>query len=51
MNSKEIVRLNREYTFFSWSTQGALDPIAIERSDGVYLWDTDGRRYLDFSSQ
>jgi taurine--2-oxoglutarate transaminase len=43
--------LNREYTFFSWAIQGALDPIAIERAKGVYLWDTDGRRYLDFSSQ
>ena len=51
MNSQEIVRLNREYTFFSWATQGTLDPIAIERSEGVYLWDPDGRRYLDFSSQ
>jgi acetylornithine/N-succinyldiaminopimelate aminotransferase len=23
-------------------------PIAFERGEGVYLWDTDGRRYLDF---
>lgn len=51
MNTREIIRLNREYTFFSWAIQGALDPIAIERAKGVYLWDTDGRRYLDFSSQ
>ena len=51
MNSQEIIRLNREYTLFSWATQGALDPIAIERAKGVYLWDTDGRRYVDFSSQ
>jgi taurine--2-oxoglutarate transaminase len=43
--------LNREYTIFSWAAQGALDPIPIDRSKGVYLWDPDGRRYLDFSSQ
>lgn len=51
MNSEEIVRLNREYTFFSWSAQGAVNPIPVERTKGVYLWDPDGKRYLDFSAQ
>ncbi len=51
MNNEEIIRLNREYTFFSWSAQGTVDPIPIARADGVYLWDAEGRRYLDFSSQ
>jgi taurine--2-oxoglutarate transaminase len=51
MTGEEIVRLNRDYTLFSWSTQGGLDPIPLERAEGVYLWDTDGKRYLDFSSQ
>ncbi|NMM45370.1 aspartate aminotransferase family protein [Rhodospirillaceae bacterium KN72] len=26
----------------------ARSPIAFDRGEGVYLWDTDGRRYLDF---
>lgn len=26
----------------------ARSPIAMDRGEGVYLWDTDGRRYLDF---
>jgi taurine--2-oxoglutarate transaminase len=51
MNNEEIIRLNREYTIFSWATQGAVNPIPIARAEGVYLWDADGRRYLDFSSQ
>ena len=51
MNTREIIRQNREYTIFSWSIQGAVDPLAIDRAEGVYLWDVDGRRYLDFSSQ
>ncbi len=25
----------------------AADPLVIERGEGVYLFDTDGRRYLD----
>jgi taurine--2-oxoglutarate transaminase len=51
MNSQEILQMNREYTFFSWSVQQNTNPIPVERAEGVYFWDADGKRYLDFSSQ
>jgi taurine---2-oxoglutarate transaminase len=51
MTSEEIVAQNRAYTFFSWSIQGALDPIAIDHAEGVYLYTPEGRRFLDFNSQ
>src|SRR4029450_12429928 len=51
MTSEEIVRLNREHTFFSWSAQGAIDPIAIDRAEGVWLYTPDGTKILDFNSQ
>jgi taurine--2-oxoglutarate transaminase len=51
MTSEEIVRLSRAHTFFSWSVQGALDPIAINHAEGVYLYTPEGRRILDFNSQ
>ena len=51
MSSQEIVALSREHTIFSWSVQGALDPIAIDRAEGVYLYTPEGRRILDFNSQ
>ena len=51
MNSQEIIAMNKEYTFFSWSAQGALNPIPVVRAEGVYFWDADGKRYLDFASQ
>src|ERR671922_1735110 len=51
LTSEEIVRLNRQHTFFSWSVQGAVDPIAIDRAEGVYLYTPEGRRILDFNSQ
>jgi len=51
MTAAEIVRLNKEYTLFSWSAQAAVDPIPAVRAEGVYFWDADGKRYLDFSSQ
>ncbi|RPI83769.1 MAG: aminotransferase class III-fold pyridoxal phosphate-dependent enzyme [Chloroflexi bacterium] len=51
LSTKEIVSMNREYTFFSWSVQGQVNPIPVERAEGIYFWDTDGKRYYDFSSQ
>src|SRR5215213_5449423 len=48
---QEIVDMNKEYTFFSWSVQGQVSPIPVTRAEGVYFWDADDKRYLDFSSQ
>src|SRR5881409_2679616 len=51
MTSEQIVALSREHTVFSWSVQGQLDPIAIDRAEGVYLYTPEGRRIIDFNSQ
>jgi taurine---2-oxoglutarate transaminase len=51
MTSDEIIALAREHTFFSWSAQGAVNPIAIDRAEGVYLYTPEGDRILDFNSQ
>ena len=51
MSAQEIVDLNREYVFFSWSVQSAVNPIPVERAEGIYFWDVDGKRYIDFASQ
>jgi len=48
---EEIIRLNRKHVFFSWSVQKSVDPIPVVGGQGVYYWDADDRRYLDFSSQ
>ena len=51
MTTEEIVALNRAHTFFSWSIQGAIDPIVIDHAEGVWLYTPDGQRILDFNSQ
>jgi len=48
--TQEIQQENFDYTLFSWSKQKGLNPIAVKHAEGVYLYDYDGRRYLDFSS-
>ena len=50
-NSRKIVQENRDYTMFSWSVQGASNPIHMKRGEGVWFWDGDDNRWLDFSSQ
>jgi taurine--2-oxoglutarate transaminase len=51
MTSEEIAALSRKHTFFSWSVQGQVDPIAIDHAEGVYLYTPEGQRILDFNSQ
>jgi taurine--2-oxoglutarate transaminase len=50
LSSGEVIELSRAHTLFSWSAQSKLDPIPMARGEGVYFWDMDGKRYLDFSS-
>lgn len=51
MSKEEILKNNLDYTLFSWSAQSGLNPINAERAEGVYVYDRDGKRYIDFSSQ
>jgi taurine---2-oxoglutarate transaminase len=48
--AEDVVQENMDYTLFSWSKQKGIKPIAVERAEGVYLYDYDGKRYIDFSS-
>jgi taurine--2-oxoglutarate transaminase len=48
--TEEILQDNFDYTLFSWSKQKGHSPIAVEYAEGVYLYDYDGKKYIDFSS-
>jgi len=47
----EIIKNNLEYTLFSWAKQGNLNPINAHTAKGSYIYDREGKKYLDFSSQ
>ncbi len=47
----QIVQNNLDYTLFSWSKQAGLNPIDAVSAKGVYFYDRDGKKYIDFSSQ
>lgn len=48
--TQEIIQMNQDYTLFSWSKQKGQNPIAVKYAEGVYLYDYDGKRIIDFSS-
>ncbi len=48
---QHVYQLDRAHVFHSWSAQALIEPLPIAAAQGVYFWDYDGNRYLDFSSQ
>jgi len=46
----EILPLSLKHNFWTWSAQAQISPIPVTRAEGVYFWDADGKRYLDFNS-
>lgn len=46
MNTKDIIDLTQKYVM---NTYGRL-PVALVRGKGSYVWDADGKKYLDFFS-
>jgi len=46
----EILPLSKKHVFYTWSAQAEVNPIPVKRAKGVYFWDTNDKRYLDFNS-
>jgi taurine--2-oxoglutarate transaminase len=46
----EILPVAMQHNFWTWSAQGKVSPLPVTRAKGVYFWDVDGKRYLDFNS-
>src|SRR5215469_8382894 len=48
---EQVIADDRQHLIHSWSVQSALKPIPVERGEGRYFWDYEGKRYLDFAAQ
>lgn len=51
MQQEKCVALCRKHTMYTWSAGDAVNPLPIERAQGIYLYTMDGRRLMDFNSQ
>ncbi|MFV2175231.1 aspartate aminotransferase family protein [Actinomadura sp. LOL_016] len=43
--------LDRRHVFHSWSAQNQVDPMVLTGAEGAHVWDENGDRRLDFTSQ
>ena len=51
METQEMIDLCKQHSMYTWSAQGAVNPVPIERAEGIYLYQPDGKRILDWNSQ
>ena len=51
LTNAQVAAADTDSVFQSWSAQGSLNPLPIAGGEGSVVWDHDGNRYLDFSSQ
>jgi len=51
MNGTEISNRQTSYVLQSWTKQGGLNPIPVTAAEGIYFYDSNGKRYTDMSSQ
>ena len=47
---EQVLEYDKSFNQHPWLT-GNIDPIPVERADGIYFWDYNGKRYYDMSSQ
>ncbi len=51
MNSDEMIQLCKQHTMYTWTKGEAVNPIPVDRAEGVYFYTPEGKRFLDFNSQ
>src|SRR5215468_5502463 len=51
LSRQEVLDLSRETTLYEWTAQNAITPLVVDHAKGIYFWDADGKRYMDFNSQ
>jgi taurine--2-oxoglutarate transaminase len=51
LSRQDILDLSRATTLYEWTAQNAIKPLVVDHAKGIYFWDADGKRYMDFNSQ
>lgn len=51
MAGEDIRAIDKKYNLHSWSAQKNLKPIVVDKAEGIFFWDSNGKKYYDMSSQ
>ncbi len=46
-----MIDLCLKHSLYTWKATGTVDPLPVERAEGVYMYGPNGQRWLDFNSQ
>jgi len=50
LTREQVLEYDKRYNQHPWLT-GNVNPIPVERAEGIYFWDYNGKKYYDMSSQ
>ncbi len=50
LTREQVLEYDKKYNQHPWLT-GNVNPIPVEKADGIYFWDYNGKKYYDMSSQ
>lgn len=50
LGADTIRQYEKNHVLYPWATQKDVNPLVIDRAKGCCFWDTDGKKYIDFSS-
>ena len=51
MNTEAMIDACLKHSLYSWSATGSVSPLPIARAEGIYLYQPDGKRIIDWNSQ
>jgi taurine--2-oxoglutarate transaminase len=51
VTNEEMIALCKQHTLYTWAATGSVDPLPVERAEGIYIYEPTGKRYIDFNSQ
>jgi taurine--2-oxoglutarate transaminase len=51
MDSQTMIELCKRHTLYNWTARGKVNPLPIDRAEGIYLYTPEGERITDFNSQ
>ncbi|MCD8214847.1 MAG: aminotransferase class III-fold pyridoxal phosphate-dependent enzyme [Clostridiales bacterium] len=50
ISREQVLEYDKKYNQHPWLT-GNVNPIPVERAEGIYFWDYNGKKYYDMASQ
>lgn len=51
MDTNTMIETCKAHTLYTWAASGAVKPMPVERTEGIFIYEPGGKRYYDFNSQ